>query len=73
MKENTVTAVVWASKALASDERSSRRGGLRISWRIRRCHETGEGVKTVIAAVRRVLGMQRGQLPGRYVPHLYYW
>ena len=32
----------------------------------------GLGVMTVIAAIRRVLGMQRGQLPGRYTPHLYY-
>lgn len=34
---------------------------------------SGEGVTMVIAAIRRTLGMQRAQLPGRYVPHLYYW
>ena len=28
---------------------------------------------TVIASIRRVFGMQRGQLAGRYVPHMYYW
>lgn len=33
----------------------------------------GRGCKDVIAAIKRALGMQRGQLAGRYVPHLYYW
>jgi hypothetical protein len=33
---------------------------------------TRTGVKRVIAKVRRALGMQRGQLAGRYVPHWYY-